>query len=250
MDNEPPAAIFASSWMLDARLVALGTASEEGISATGEAEEWAFSYYSPSNDLARRFTLAFLSLIAEEDVDPDSLRSLDPLPENWIDSPVLVEMAERSSNNFRDQHSDAVVTAFLSRGQRDDPPERPLWRITFSSAQDDTTLTFDYDAETGLLVQTHVEEEPGVPSTFVLGQNYPNPFNATTRIPFGLARSGPVTLAVYNVLGQRVATLVDEILPAGTYTFTWQPDHLPSGVYLYQLKTNQMLLSRVMTRRK
>ena len=56
-----------------------------------------------------------------------------------------------------------------------------------------------------------------------------------------------MTLTVYNVLGQHVATLVDQFLPAGSYAFAWQPRALPSGLYLYQLKTDGGVLSRTMT---
>jgi len=160
---------------------------------------------------------------------------------------VLVTRAEAESGDFRNQHSDAEVSAVLSRGLREDAPAQALWRITYTSAQDDASLTFDFDAATGLMVRTALEQTPGVPRAFVLEQNYPNPFNPSTRIAFGLARSGPATLTVYNVLGQKVATLVDDVLPAGVYTATWHPQSLPSGVYLYQLKTPETLLSRTMT---
>ena len=247
--NKNEANTAAAAWAADAALVAVGS-TRGSVETDGRAPAWDYLYYSSSNNQARRFTMAFPRVIAEEEVDPDSLLSLDPLPELWFDASVPLLFAQQDSDNFRGKHPDAEVTAFLSRGQRDDTPELPIWRISYTSVQDDTTLTLDYDAETGALVQTQVEEEPGVPGTFVLEQNYPNPFNPTTHIPFGLARSGPVTLTVYNVLGQKVATLVDQILPAGTYTFTWQPKRLPSGVYLYQLKTAETVLSRTMTLRK
>lgn len=95
-----------------------------------------------------------------------------------------------------------------------------------------------------------VEEAPGVPHTFALQQNYPNPFNPSTHIPFDLAQRGLVTLIVYNILGQKLATLVDGVLPAGTYTVAWQPEDLPSGIYLYRLKTGRGVLSGTMTLRK
>ena len=75
-----------------------------------------------------------------------------------------------------------------------------------------------------------------IPDAFQLDQNYPNPFNPTTVIPFSVAATGPVSLSVYNVLGQEVVTLVDEQLPAGNYTADFRADGLPSGVYLYRFK--------------
>jgi len=84
--------------------------------------------------------------------------------------------------------------------------------------------------------------------SFRLEQNYPNPFNPTTKIKFtipqtvsplqGGARGGLVTLKVYNVLGNEIAQLVKEELPAGEYEIEFDATGLPSGVYFYQLKTN------------
>ena len=85
-----------------------------------------------------------------------------------------------------------------------------------------------------------------VPDAFHLDQNYPNPFNPTTAIPFSVAAAGPVSLAVYNVLGQEVAVLVDEPLAAGNYTADFRADGLPSGVYLYRLKAGSTVVTRKM----
>ena len=96
-------------------------------------------------------------------------------------------------------------------------------------------------------VETRDEEIPGA---FELDQNYPNPFNPTTKIPFALTQTGHVQLTVYNVLGQHVATLVDEALPTGRYTADFQADGLPSGVYLYKLQVDGTVLSRAMLLQK
>ena len=60
-----------------------------------------------------------------------------------------------------------------------------------------------------------------LPARFALGPNYPNPFNPSTIIPYQLAASSQVRLEVINLLGQRIATLVDEARPAGFHTATW-----------------------------
>jgi hypothetical protein len=76
----------------------------------------------------------------------------------------------------------------------------------------------------------------GLPNRFQLFQNYPNPFNPTTTIEFALAKSGRVTLKVYNVLGQEVITLVSGNLAAGSYKYRWETRGLASGVYFYKLE--------------
>jgi len=83
-------------------------------------------------------------------------------------------------------------------------------------------------------------EDPGgeMPQAYVLGQNYPNPFNPSTDIEYAVPRAGQVTIAVYNALGQRVATLVDVAQTAGTYRVRWEAGGQPSGVYLYQMQVD------------
>lgn len=86
-----------------------------------------------------------------------------------------------------------------------------------------------------------------LPLAVELAQNYPNPFNPTTNITFGLPESGSVRLDVYNVMGQRVATLVNDQKPAGYHTVTFDASRLASGTYLYRLQTgNQVITKKLM----
>jgi hypothetical protein len=99
----------------------------------------------------------------------------------------------------------------------------------------------------GNLVTGVVEQiSEAVPSTFRLDQNYPNPFNPSTTIHYDLQKSGFVTLKVYNVLGQEVADLVNEVRQTGTYKVTFNASSLASGVYFYTLKANNFAETRKM----
>lgn len=82
------------------------------------------------------------------------------------------------------------------------------------------------------------------PASFALGQNYPNPFNPSTSIRFSLARQGLVTLKVYNLLGEEVATIVNGDRKAGEQSVQWTPGNLPSGVYVYRLHAEGFVQSR------
>ena len=75
------------------------------------------------------------------------------------------------------------------------------------------------------------------PKTFKLSQNYPNPFNPTTNIGFQTVSSGLVVLKVFDILGNEVATLVNEEKPAGNYIINFAASDLPSGVYFYRLQS-------------
>ena len=93
-------------------------------------------------------------------------------------------------------------------------------------------------------------DDAEIPEAVELAQNYPNPFNPTTTIPFALSDAGPVQLAVYNALGQKVATLVDGVLPSGSYRADFEASTLPSGVYFYRLRSGGTVLSRAMILQK
>ena len=106
----------------------------------------------------------------------------------------------------------------------------------------------------GPAVGVEEEELPGgLPEIFRLSQNYPNPFNPQTHIVYQLPWAGPVQLRVYNVMGQAVCDLVDEVQGAGEHEVTWNGldgsgRAVASGIYFYQLvagpsvETKKMLL--------
>jgi hypothetical protein len=83
----------------------------------------------------------------------------------------------------------------------------------------------------------NVENEDQIPTEYSLSQNYPNPFNPSTSIKYAVGNKQFVQLKVYDVLGNEVATLVNEEKPAGSYEVNFNASRLSSGVYFYRLHT-------------
>ena len=91
------------------------------------------------------------------------------------------------------------------------------------------------------------ETVAATPERFGISQNYPNPFNPITTIRFEIAKTDPVSIQVYNLLGEEVATLVSEkTFTPGTYTVTWDASEMASGVYLYKFKAGNVIETKKM----
>jgi len=99
---------------------------------------------------------------------------------------------------------------------------------------------------TRLDIITGVEEEIQTTTDFTLLQNYPNPFNPSTKISWQSPVGSWQTLKIFDVLGNEVATLVDEYKPAGSYEVEWNASELPSGVYFYQLRAGSFVETKKM----
>lgn len=88
------------------------------------------------------------------------------------------------------------------------------------------------------LTLTAVSKDEKLPASFTLSQNYPNPFNPSTVISYSVPKESMVTLKVFNLLGQEVATLVNSNQKAGSYNITFNASKLSTGIYFYSLKAN------------
>jgi hypothetical protein len=99
---------------------------------------------------------------------------------------------------------------------------------------------------TGINMPTGVKDVNSLIQKFTLYQNYPNPFNSKTRIRFSIPNYGFTTLKVYDLLGQEIATLVNEPRPIGEYEIEFDADkyNLTSGIYIYQLKSGSFIQSK------
>jgi hypothetical protein len=150
---------------------------------------------------------------------------------NWTQYQVIIEVP------------DNTVRAVSVR-----PRAYPLW--TGVSYWDDFAVN-------GIDVVTSVEEggpkpiSSAIPSDYKLEQNYPNPFNPSTTITYDITKSSPVVVEVYNIMGQKVRTLVNEVQAAGRWQVEWNGRNefgatVASGIYFYRLETPNVVLARKM----
>jgi hypothetical protein len=86
----------------------------------------------------------------------------------------------------------------------------------------------------------------GIVNNFILNQNYPNPFNPTTNISFDLPEKSEVNITVYDVLGQKVVTLADEVKSAGRHIVQFDDKNLKSGVYICRMDIDNQVFTRKM----
>ncbi len=131
-------------------------------------------------------------------------------------------------------------------------PLDPLWDadslnvVVFVQSAGSKTVyqseTISYD-ELNITELNHTES---VPAEFILEQNYPNPFNPSTTIKYQLSVAGLVSIKVYDMLGNEVATLVNKEKPAGEYEVEFDASNLTSGIYFYQLNATTYIETKKM----
>ena len=117
-----------------------------------------------------------------------------------------------------------------------------LYAVNFTDAKNGITV-----GEMGTILKTSNggvtfvanENKTTLPNDIFLSQNYPNPFNPSTTINYSLAKAGNVRIAVYNLLGSKVATILNENKPAGNYSVNFNATELPSGTYFYKIEAGQ-----------
>jgi hypothetical protein len=109
-----------------------------------------------------------------------------------------------------------------------------------------TLLPWDYrvyEFGSGIILN---QEDEIVANGFTLSQNYPNPFNPSTKIKYSIPHSSDVKIKVFDILGNEIATLVNEEKSAGVYEITFFAGNLSSGVYFYQLQAGEFVQTKKM----
>jgi hypothetical protein len=145
------------------------------------------------------------------------------------------------NNSFVPGHGTTIIPHSYAFTDSTASPGRWQYRLK----QIDLDGTVHYAPSVTVDVLTDVDEH-SLPKEFALYQNYPNPFNPSTLVRYDIPASVHVTLKVYNLLGQEVATLVDETQRAGRYGVNWNASGFASGMYLYRLQAGSFVEVRKM----
>jgi regulation of enolase protein 1 (concanavalin A-like superfamily) len=166
----------------------------------------------------------------------DALTSVDSTRAMWYSSSPLVDRYQidlAADSQFTFRVTDSTITDTMKVFRSLINNQRYFWRVRghnpggwgpFSEVR-----TFTASTTVGINAQREL------PTTVTLSQNYPNPFNPSTQIEFGLPKESHVTLEVYNILGERVATLVNETMSVGYHTVRFDASQMPSGLYIYRM---------------
>jgi hypothetical protein len=196
----------------------------------------AFNLLSPPNDTTLVFTDVdpMVTFSWEESIDPNPdtvYYILERDTASAFDSPVLYDTLTGTSAAFN------LRLPRVSKSY--------YWRVKATDGKD-TVMSLDQRRLTISVVTQVKEEKKETIEDFILEQNFPNPFNPTTSIKYTLPKSGPVRLAVFNLLGQEVAMVYEGVQASGTHDVDFDSGELPSGIYFYRLQTPEFVATKKM----
>jgi hypothetical protein len=180
------------------------------------------------------------------------VRTVNNLPSNWYSSlcfgetcfaPSLDSVATTPDFNSNPLNpGDTLKTSLhITALQNDGTANVQIEVGTFQDPADRVTLDF-----TATTIPVSVEDGSTLVNDYYLDQNYPNPFNPSTRINFGLKKAGNVEITVYNILGNKVATLFNGFKSAGSHSVLFNASEFSSGVYFYKIISENFVQTRKM----
>jgi len=256
---------IAQQYAPDQQLKAI-VAQADTVGLDGTAAFWMYLFYSPSLEFPTRVFMS--SFLIQTDTsrmgEPSLPPNMRPIPSNFVDSNVPMAVAEANGGSaFGAEHH--VVRRSLFGGNISwaypEDTTKIFWMVEYEArGPNSSKLIFRafVDMATGEFLRGGITgvQEPvaSVPTGYALSQNYPNPFNPTTTIRFSLPHREHVTLEVFDILGRKVATLVDGEISSGEHTVVFSATGgsasggdakgLSSGVYFYRIRAGNFVATR------
>lgn len=218
----------------------------------GTADLWRYTFFSLTENRVTYVLIDPINVyVSATPATSYDARSIDELV---IDSDEAVQIAdEHGGSDFRARYPADQVLLTVEAGDLAltvrPREEAPFWRVHYRSPPGlpvDELVVF-VDVQTGALLEgvtVSVSDESAHPRGFFLQRNYPNPFSASTELRYGLAQQGRARLTIFNMLGQQVATLVDEVQAPGAYTVRWDAAGVVSGAYVCRLESGGHVQTR------
>jgi len=235
----------AQQWAPDAKLWMM---SSQGLSVDpqGKTDLWNCIYHSALLD-SFHSVLIWGQIIVDSGDPGFGQQDTSTVESGWMDSDVTIAVAEANGGAaYRQAHPDAYVYARLSRGLFGGNPSVTVWEF-FYEAPFVPPLILYVDAISGTIITDIANASPmEIVERYVLYQNYPNPFNPATIIEFALPISENVRLEIFNIAGQKVATIIDDKMSAGSHSIHFNAQELASGIYFYRLSTPSISLMKKM----
>lgn len=181
-----------------------------------------------------------------------SLKTIDWYDTMYEDSLYYDWLNYGSIDPLYNSETSSGVVSFFSLSQKptiSSGDSVSMW-LALAIGSDLTNMLANIDSAVAKyddIMTTSIEKsENNIVNNYVLRQNYPNPFNPETKISFDLPNSELVSLKVYNLRGQTIATLVNNELSSGSYDFTFNAVNLPSGLYFYELQAGNYVETKKM----
>ena len=163
----------------------------------------------------------------------------DPIWDDGFDYSVLVS----NDDHFPQTYDDGNIIYQGTNQEFDDsniPPVGPMFYTVFAHNISGGYSTPTGESQTYIYFNSAGIDERNLPENIGYLNCYPNPFNAQTTISYQLPKQAAVTLEIYDILGQKVRTLVDDLQPAGGYKIVWDASGVSSGIYFARLRAGHM----------
>jgi len=213
-----------------------------GISADGN--RIGITAYPPGSDIAHAVLLTINVIVPVElssftaDVNGKTIYL------NWT------TVTEKNNSGFEVQrragNQNWEVLGFVAGRGTTTEPSHYSYNDNVNSSGSFTYRLKQIDFNGSYKFSDEVTVEVSLPAEFNLAQNYPNPFNPSTKISFSIAERSNVKLSVFNILGEQVATLVNEGKDAGSYQVEFNASNIPSGMYLYRIEAGSFVATKKM----